>query len=789
MLQDFPLITTVVAGLVLAFGLGLVAKVLRMPPLLGYLLAGIVVALPALGLAIDPTTGAVLAELGIVLLMFGIGMQFSLKDILQVRVLAIVGGLLQIAVATALGLVLAIILGWDIIAGIVFGLALSFGSTVLVFRTLQDKRLLDSERGRSAINWLIVQNLVAVLALVLLPAFAASNAGGLIHDPFVSFVERMAGMDIGMAGALGLTLVKVAAFVGFMLIVGRRAIPWALRATARSGSRELFRLAVLAIGLGVALGSAVLFGVPLALGAFLAGLMLAEHEPSQRTAQDSLPLREAYAVLFFVGIGMLFDPSILLRQPLQVLGTVLIVIVARAVVAFGIMTALRRPQPVALTVSAGLAQIGEFSFILASLGVTLAVLPAEGRDLIVAAMVISIILNPLVFWATARARPQADAEKRMEPGDAAVAADEVAPRKLSDHVVLVGFGRVGQVVGQGLKDAGTPLLVVEDSERRLALARGQGFDVVSGNAASAATLELANLGQAKALMVAIADAFAAGAVVARARKSSPGLRIVARAHSADAAADLRRLGADQVVLGEQEIGLGMLASLRGERGETVVETPVAPVEPKLSPVDNILTKAAAAVAVEPVIVAEPALVEPVVDVSEAVIDLPPAAPVEDVAVIAAVEAAEAPVEPAAVEAAATLESVQATPEQGEAPAEIDADKAEPEVVIPLGPPVAPVSEEAMAVADEISEGGPVGPPPVVEAVPEPAETVVEPVKSDESEVVIPLPPPASVVQEAMAVADEISEGGPVGPPPEPVPAPADKPDENGVPPVAPEPRN
>ncbi|MDB5473843.1 MAG: sodium:proton antiporter, partial [Devosia sp.] len=600
--HDTPLISTIVAGLVLAFIFGMIANRFKMPPLVGYLLAGILVGPHTPGFVADQALGAELAELGVILLMFGVGLHFSLKDLMSVRALAIPGAIAQISFATALGLGLGLLMGWSVGAGLLFGLALSVASTVVLLKALQDKRLIETERGRIAVGWLIVEDLAMVLALVLIPALASLGGGeNAIHDPFVSFVERVLGGSVGVWGVLALTILKIAAFVGFMLIVGRRLIPWALHVTAHTGSRELFRLAVLAIALGVALGSAVLFGVSLALGAFFAGMILSESELSHRAAQETLPLRDAFAVLFFVSVGMLFDPAIILTNPLPVLATVFIIVIGKSLAAFGIVLLFKRPVATALTISASLAQIGEFSFILASLGVALAILPPEGQDLILAGALISIVLNPAVFWAVDLVKPRFEAKAaqhraarmerdgvRIEPGETlaaasgplttdapsesgldtgALGADDDAPEPTAQtgHTVLVGFGRVGRTVAEALHAANAPLVVIEDSDHSVAAARAAGIEVVVGNAASADVLRLANLEGARCLMVAIPNGFEAGTVCEMGRKLSPSIRIIARAHSDEEEAHLRGLGANTVIMGEREIGLGMLAWLRGER--------------------------------------------------------------------------------------------------------------------------------------------------------------------------------------------------------------------------------
>src|SRR4051812_16119560 len=392
------LIATIVIGLGLAFICGVLANRLRLSPLVGYLVAGVMVGPFTPGFVADQALAPQLAEIGVILLMFGVGLHFSLKDLLAVRTIAVPGAIGQIVLVTLLGFGPAQIFGWGWGASIIFGLALSVASTVVVLHVLQERRLLETERGRIAGGWLIVEDLVMVLALVLIPALAGLMGGQPAHQTegsaLVAWLEPRT-----IWGALGLTLVRVGAFIALMLIVGRRLIPWVLHYVAHTGSRELFRLAVLVMALGVAFGSAELFGVSFALGAFFAGMILAESPLSHQAANETLPLRDAFAVLFFVSVGMLFDPTILLREPLAVLATVLIIVVGKSLAAFGIVRAFRRPNSTALTISASLAQIGEFSFILAGLGVSLALLPEEGRDLILAGSIISILLNPLAFAA------------------------------------------------------------------------------------------------------------------------------------------------------------------------------------------------------------------------------------------------------------------------------------------------------------------------------------------------------------------------------------------------------
>jgi monovalent cation:H+ antiporter-2, CPA2 family len=569
--HDTPLIATIVVGLCLAFVFGAIANRLRVPPLVGYLLAGVLVGPYTPGFIADQKLTLELAEIGVILLMFGVGLHFSLKDLLSVKAIAVPGAIAQIAVATALGVGLALLLGWNLGAGLVFGLALSVASTVVLLRAMQDRRLIETERGRIAVGWLIVEDLAMVLALVLLPALASvinGSTGTVTSDPIVAH------FGLGVWGIIFLTIGKVALFVALMLVVGRRVIPWILHFIANTGSRELFRLGVLAIALGVAFGAAKLFGVSLALGAFFAGMIMSESELSHRAAEESLPLRDAFAVLFFVSVGMLFDPASLLNDPLPLLAVLFIIIVGKSAAAFLIVRAFGHPVGTALTISASLAQIGEFSFILAELGVGLKLLPQEGRDLILAGAILSILLNPLVFFATDRLRPWL--EKRLAPAPAQTsvpeqqaAQEEPEPEQipvtsLSGHTVLIGYGRVGRLVGQALKDAAKPFLVIEDGDKQLAKLRDDAVEHIPGNAVRDEMLNSANLAGAQKLVIAIPNAFEAGQIVTKARAANPGIDIVARAHSDAEAEHLTDLGANAVIMGEREIARGMVAHVSAD---------------------------------------------------------------------------------------------------------------------------------------------------------------------------------------------------------------------------------
>ncbi|HEY0958157.1 MAG TPA: YbaL family putative K(+) efflux transporter [Novosphingobium sp.] len=532
-----PLIGTIVAGLVIAFAMGALAHRLRMPPIAGYLLAGVIVGPFTPGFVADAGLAAELAEIGVILLMFGVGLHFSFKELMSVRRIAIPGALAQILAATLLGIGLGLMLGWPLMASAIFGLALSVASTVVLLRALQSRNLVHTEKGRIAVGWLIVEDMAMVLALVLLPAVAAMENGD-------------GGRSIwSLLRPAGLVMVKVTGFMAVMLVIGRRVVPGLLHWAAHTGSRELFRLAVLAIALGIAFGAAKAFDVSFALGAFFAGMILGEGQLSRRAAEETLPLRDAFAVLFFVSVGMLFDPSVLVEQPWPLLATVAIIVFGKSLAAFAIVRLFGHPTRTALTISASLAQIGEFSFILAALGVSLGKMPAEARDLILAGAIISILLNPLLFSLLVK-------RERTDPGRNA----SFAPTSTPARSVLIGYGRVGNLIAQRLRGSGEVLTVIEDQGDIAALAREEGLHVVVGDANAQAVLEEAGIGQASTLLIAIPEGIEAGAIVARAREINPALRIIARAHSDEEVANLKRRGADIVVMAESETARKMAES-------------------------------------------------------------------------------------------------------------------------------------------------------------------------------------------------------------------------------------
>lgn len=532
--------------------MGFIAVRIKLPALVGYLIAGIIIGPATPGFVADVQIAGQLAEIGVMLLMFGVGLHFSLDDLLAVRKIALPGAVGQIAVATLMGMGVAAVWGWDIGAGLVFGLSLSCASTVVLLKALEARGVLKSVNGRIAVGWLIVEDLAMVLVLVLLPPLAGVLAG----------TDGNAG-DADLVKTLAITLGQVGIFVALMLVGGRKLFPWLLWQVAATGSRELFTLCVVAAALGIAYISYAVFGMSFALGAFFAGMVLRESDLSYRAAEESLPLRDAFAVLFFVSVGMLFDPAILMQQPLQVLAVVAIIMLGNSLAAFLIVLAFRYPLNTALTVSASLAQIGEFSFILAGLGVHLKLLPVEGQSLIVAGALISIALNPLVFdaieplqrWIRARSGVARAMERPDDPlAELPMTTDHA---KLEGQVVLVGYGRVGRRIGEALLAGGVNFVVAEENREVVEELRRRGVPAVVGNAAEPAVLIQAHIARARMLVIATPDAFQARTMMETARLLNPTVSIIVRTHSEEAARLLKKEGADQVHMAEHELALSM----------------------------------------------------------------------------------------------------------------------------------------------------------------------------------------------------------------------------------------
>ena len=549
--HDAALITTLAAGFGAALILGFVAERLKLPALVGYLVAGILIGPATPGFVADIETASQLAEIGVMLLMFGVGLHFSLDDLLAVKRIALPGAIAQMGLATVLGIGVAWGWGWDLGAGLIFGLSLSCASTVVLLKALESRNILDSINGRIAVGWLVVEDLVTVLILVLLPPLASMLGGN---------AEATAAP---LWQIFGKTLLEVSTFIALMLIVGRRTLPWLLWQVARTGSRELFMLAVIAAAIGIAYGAAQLFNVSFALGAFFAGMVMRESEFSHRAAAESLPLRDAFSVLFFVSVGMLFIPGILIEQPLQVLAVVLIIVFGKSLAALALVLAFRYPLNTALTVAASLAQIGEFSFILAALGISLGLMPAEGMSLILAGALISIALNPVVFAAAAPLRrwvlARSALARRLEGRDDPYAELPMSTERkyLEGQVVLVGFGRVGRRIAEQLDQRGIPYVVVEQNREQVEVLRGRGLAAVSGNAAEPAVLVQAHIAHAAMLVVATPDPVNVRQMVDTARTLNPAIETVLRTHSEEESQMLRQEGLGIVFFGEEELARGI----------------------------------------------------------------------------------------------------------------------------------------------------------------------------------------------------------------------------------------
>jgi CPA2 family monovalent cation:H+ antiporter-2 len=551
--HDFPLITTIAAGFGLALVLGFAAERIKLPALVGYLVAGIAIGPATPGFVADMGVASQLSEIGVMLLMFGVGLHFSLDDLLAVKRIALPGALVQMLLATVLGMGLAWSWGWGTGAALIFGLSLSCASTVVLIKALEARGILETMNGRIAVGWLVVEDLATVLLLVLLPPLAGVLGGSAVAE------------TVPLWQTIGWTLLEVAAFIAVMLIAGRRVLPWLLWQATRTGSRELFTLSVVTAAIGIAYGAAELFSISFALGAFFAGMMMRESEFSHRAAEESLPLRDAFAVLFFVAVGMLFDPSVLMEQPMRVLAVVAIIIVGKSLAAMLLVLAFRYPLNTALTVAASLAQIGEFSFILAGFGVSLGLLPTEGLSLVLAGALISIALNPLVFaviaplrqWALRRSDFARRLEHRTDPFAELPMSTE--RRYLAGQVVLVGYGQVGRRIAAALGESSIPFIVAEQNRELVENLRKQGMHAVSGNAIEPAVLVQAHIAEAAMLVIAVPDVLGARQMAKTARILNPQIEIVLRTHSEDEMDLLRKEAVGTVFLGEEELARGMVS--------------------------------------------------------------------------------------------------------------------------------------------------------------------------------------------------------------------------------------
>lgn len=561
--HDISLITTIAAGLGIALIFGVIAVRLHLPPLVGYLLAGICIGPATPGLVADVALAGQLAEIGIMLLMFGVGLHFSLEDLLAVRRIAVPGATVQMAAASCLGILTTLWWGWDFGAALVFGLSLSCASTIVLLRALEARGVLESINGKIAVGWLIVEDLVMVLALVLLPAFSTLLSG---HHATASPV------DPHLWTTLGVTLAKVGVFVLLMLVVGKRLFPFILRHLARTGSRELFTLCVISVAVGVAFGSAMLFGVSFALGAFFAGMMMRESEYSHRAADELLPLRDAFSVLFFVSVGMLFDPRVLIEAPLHVLGVTTIIMLGKTLAAIILVLMFRYPLSTALTVGASLAQIGEFSFILAAMGVDLGLLSQQGQSLIVAGALVSIALNPLMFSIVEPARQwilnHSALARRLETRDDPLAAlpMTVEEKYLQGQVVLVGYGRVGSRIGATLQAHHVPFVVAEQNREIVEMLRARSIPAVSGDAADPAVLVQAHIARAGMLVIASPNSLGACQMIETARALNPQIEIVARSHTDEESAMLEQARSNRVFMAEGALATAMTSHILQRMG-------------------------------------------------------------------------------------------------------------------------------------------------------------------------------------------------------------------------------
>lgn len=558
--HDLPLVSTIAVGLSLAFVLGMIASKLRIPPIVGYLIAGIIIGPFTPGFVADTALANELAEIGIVLLMFGVGLHFSVKDLMEVKRIAIPGAVGQMGAAIAMGAGLAYFWGWSLPSGIMFGLALSVASTVVLLRSLEDHNLLQTTNGQIAIGWLIVEDLAMVLALVMIPALAmpaeeAARSGG----PLM---------------ALGIAVVKIGMFIVLMLVGGKRVLPWLLKEVAKTRSRELFTLAVFAVAVGLAFGASKLFGVSFALGAFFAGMMIKESDMNHEVADRALPFQDAFAVLFFVAVGMLFNPDILIEQPLNVLLVVLIITVGKSLVALFIVLLFRYPLKTGLLVSAGLAQIGEFSFILIGLGVTYDLIPEEGRDLVLAGALASIAINPLMFWSVRWLHDFAAVHPRLsrilDLRDTHLTHLGVEEeQQLKDLVIVVGYGKIGREVCDNILESHMDLVIVDANRERVEMLREQGYHAITGDATHAETLHEAAIHKAAAIVIAVPDPYEGRRILETAREIKPNIRIAVRAHNDEEVYYFKEQKVDFVTTGPREMGRAIIQYLEGVRSGVV----------------------------------------------------------------------------------------------------------------------------------------------------------------------------------------------------------------------------
>ena len=552
--HDVDLIILLAVGFGMALIFGYIAARLRLPPLIGYLIAGIIISPNTPGIVGDIHLANQLAELGVMFLMFGVGMHFSLNDLLQVRRIALPGAILQIAVATLLGIGVSMYWGWSFGSALIFGLSLSCASTVVLLKALGDRGLLDSVNGKIAVGWLLVEDLVMVLALVLLPATAVLLGG-----------HALPGTDTSQSIwlTIGITLLKVTGFIAFMLIIGKRLVPMIMQFVARLGSRELFTLTVVAAAVSIAYGSYAVFGVSMALGAFFAGMVVKESDFSHRAEEETLPLREIFSILFFVSVGMLFDPSILIEEPLRILAVIAIIMVGKTLAAIALVLFFRYPINTALTVGASLAQIGEFSFILATLGLSLGLLTPDAQNLILAGALFSITLNSFVFsaiepvqrWIRERSHLARLLERSADP--LAMLPDEVDQAYLRDQVVIIGYGGVGRRISENLIQQNIKVVIAEENRDIVEKLRSQGIAAVSGEATEPNVLIQAHIQHARLLVISPMDILDIHRIVDISKQLNPEIQVLICAESKEEAAVIREENLGEVFYAKEEMAKNM----------------------------------------------------------------------------------------------------------------------------------------------------------------------------------------------------------------------------------------
>lgn len=550
LLSELPLVTTIAAGIGMAFVCGFAASKLRLSPLVGYIVAGIIVGPHSPGFIADIHIAEQLSEIGVVLLLFGVGLHFSIEDFMEVRKIASFGAITRIAIITAAGVAVGGFMGWELGTSIIFGLALSVASTVVMLRALEEHHLLQTMTGKISIGWLIVEDIVMVLAMVMIPALASTMGGTAPEGTGDSNITMQ------LLTAFG----KVGLFAVVMVVAGKRILPWILTAVSRTGSRELFTLAAISCAMGVAFGAAILFGVSLALGAFFAGMMIRESDLNHEVADRVLPFQDAFAVLFFVAVGMLFDPAILVEQPFGVLETVAIIIAAKAFVTFLIVRLFGYPVKTSLLLAVGLAQIGEFSFILIALGGSVGLMPDEARNIILAGALISVALNPILFhitrdWCVRRGLTQRGAED-----DALAHLEKEEQRDLKNFIIVVGAGRVGGTIARMMDFSAFDLVIIDENREKVEQLRKGGLHAIAGDATERDTLIEAQIDRAHAVLITVPDPFDARRIVELVRTIKPSVRVFVRSHN-DEETDFLQPQVELTVSGTEEIARRMVHRL------------------------------------------------------------------------------------------------------------------------------------------------------------------------------------------------------------------------------------